>query len=161
MRMTRLPGLVGSVALLLALTGCTSLPAFDTAREEARADMQSMVALLPVGAVVRVDDPIPQGYVSCDGGVQYTGRWLIHLADPSTVEDSVAEMRRKAPAEDFVEDDFLENRDVRFGVRRGGDADAPLVGVSADEGLDGLPYVEIMSFARCSQSPEGTEMNAG
>ncbi|WP_157372905.1 hypothetical protein [Agromyces sp. Root81] len=145
------------VPVLLVFAGCAQLPPFDTARDEARGEMQEIVDLLPEDAVDHIEDPIPAGFVSCAGGTKYTGRWLVYLKEPGDAEAAVEGLRRDAAAAGFVEDELLDNRDDRFGSRRGGDEEAPLVGVSFDEDVDDVPYVEIMVFARCSQAPEGIE----
>lgn len=146
-----------SVGTVAVMAGCAQLPPFETARDEVRNDMQTVVDLLPSGSVERVEDPIPRGFVSCGDGRKYTGRWLVYLEEPADIESIAHALRDDVADAGFVEDDFFENRDDRFASRRGGDESAPLVGVTIDEDLEGTDYLEIMGFARCSQPPEGAE----
>ncbi|GAA1790186.1 hypothetical protein [Agromyces lapidis] len=141
----------------LSLTGCATVPDFDSARDEVRDDMQTIVDLLPAGSVDHVEDPIPRGFVSCDGGGMYTGRWLVYLDDPRRVGVEVAALRVAAASEGYVEDAKLESDDQLFRVRQPTDPEGVLVSVGQYEDLGGTPYIEIMGFARCSQKPEGVE----
>ncbi|MFF2275833.1 hypothetical protein [Agromyces sp. NPDC058126] len=149
--------LILSVLTVVVTAGCAQLPPYETARDEARDDMQAVVDLLPDGAVERLEDPIPRGFVSCGDARQYTGRWLVYLTDPAGIEAIAHDLRNDVGAAGFVEDETLDNRDDRFATRRGGDDSAPLVGVSVDEDLDGTSYLEVMGFARCSQAPDEAE----
>ncbi|ANJ25427.1 hypothetical protein [Agromyces aureus] len=146
-----------AVVAVLTLAGCSQLPPFESARDEARGEMQNVIDLLPDGSVDHVEDPIPAGFVSCGDGKQYTGRWLVHLNEPTDAAEAVRELRLRVGPAGFVEDEDLANQDDRFGVRREGADDAPLIGISVDEDLDGTPYVQVLAFARCSQAPEGTD----
>ncbi|GAA1955261.1 hypothetical protein [Agromyces allii] len=144
-----------AIVAVLALAGCAPMPTAEAARGEARDDMQAFVDLLPADSVDHVEDPIPSGFLSCGSdAAQYSGQWLVYLTDPAAVEGAVGDLRRDAADAGFAEDGFPDNRDDWFSVRREGDRKAPMIAITSGDDRDEVPFIQILSFARCSEPPD-------
>ena len=149
-------GSVVAVMVAFLFVGCAAtLPSWGEARDEARGEMQAIVDMLPAGTVDRIEDPIPAGFVGCESGVMYTGRWMVYLGDPVNITSNLGDIRREIDRLGYVSHEGpIPNSDSSFAART---PTGLLVSVHEDTDQEETPYVEIISYARCSQAPDGVE----
>ncbi|MFC6357488.1 hypothetical protein [Luethyella okanaganae] len=146
--------LVLTAVLVLAGCGGSTLPSFDEVRDETHVEMQKIVDRLPEGAVVRMDDPMPDFSYPCDGGVGifYTGEWGVYVADGFGIQPWMDEVKVDLLADGYFEVAADASITRSFSLR------APktdiLLGVSNDQDAEQGARILVRGYSRCAQDPE-------
>ena len=129
----------------------TTLPTYDTVRDETEAAIQRIADEFPPGTRM-VPHPEQSPYGCGGGGVMYTGHWDIYPAPGFDAARFIDDLPDKL-GEGFVVDDL------------GVDTNFPLVSLVADAyggagidvstgSIDGADFVDIIGLSRCAQPPE-------
>ena len=142
-----------SAASALLLTGCTmtELPSYDAVTDETTAAMQLIADQLP--ETTRVEETTTEPYGCEDGGVLYTGHWVLFQPDDFNGEAFVDALPEQL-GDSFVARDLgidTGRPTVDFIATAHGDTQ---VGVVAGE-TDGEPWVDITALSRCAEPPAG------
>lgn len=142
------------LALALLTAGCsmTTLPSYDTARDETRAALQDLVEALPDSAEVS-DDGTERPY-PCGDGFFYTGHWTVRLpADfdtagfveglPESAGDAFELADAQGPSDSITYVVATQRQNTRVAV--------------SDESTTDQGVLDLLATSRCAQPPESKQ----